>query len=307
MGEFPARITAHDFVTPPEFAPWRLAPEGSGRIGGTRIELARCGAETRLAKLYEQIPVRVFPVDCGPTQPVLVYLANPTAGLMDGDAHAMQIHAGPDTRTVVTGQSATRVHPSVNGFCTQQWDITVADGAVLFVMPGPTIPFVGCRFFQRVRVHLGKNACFIWADLWFSGRYARGSASEQFRFDWIVQDMEVRRAGALVYRDRFAWRGPWTEETARWHFGGYPAVGSLFATGAPPLDIGDKHQPVALLLTAAGDCCQRWMGASEAVCEEVARIGLSLASAAGDHITGAPWLLSGNCLAGTHWFRAQEP
>jgi urease accessory protein len=303
MGEFPARITAHDFVTPPEFAQWRLALEGSGRIGGARIELAGCGAETKLAKLYEQIPVRVFPVNCGPTQPLLVYLANPTAGLMDGDAHSIHIEAQTNARAVVTGQSATRVHPSVNGFCTQQWDVTVADGAVLLVMPGPTIPFAGCRFFQRVRVHLGKQARFIWADLWFSGRYARGSASEQFRFDWIVQDMEVRRAGTLVYRDRFAWRGPWTEEKARWHFGGYPTVGNLFATETPPLDArGNDLAVVAVLTTAAGDSCQRWMGSSEAVSQLVARSGLCLASARTDNGVHAPWLLTGSCLAGTHWF-----
>ena len=45
-------------------------------------------------------------------------------------------------------------------------------------------------------------------------------SSERFEFEAVVQELTVRRAGRLVYRDRFCWRGPWDEETAAWHFGG---------------------------------------------------------------------------------------
>src|SRR5207244_2575489 len=137
-----------------------------------------------------------------------------------------------------------------------------ADGAVLVVIPGPNIPYAGCRFFQRVRVELGRNARLIWADLWFAGRYARGEVSEQFRFDWIVQETEVLREGRLVYRDRFAWHGAWSEEAARWHFGGNPAMGSMFATGTPSAEPHPSNDKVrsALLITASGDTCRRWTG-----------------------------------------------
>jgi urease accessory protein len=232
MGEFPARIVAQDFLTPPELAAWQLAGEDAGRIGGARFTLQSRGGATYLANLYEQIPIRVLPLNLGSTEPTLIYLLNPTNGLMDGDAHRLEIHAGPGTRSVVTGQSATRIHPCLKGFCTQQWRVTVADGAILVVLPGPAIPFAGCRFFQRVDIDLDKNAQLIWGDLWFAGRYARQEASERFRFDRIVQEMRIRREGQLVYRDRFCWHGPWDDETARWHFGDAPAAGTLFATGA---------------------------------------------------------------------------
>ena len=193
MGAFPARFVAEDFVTPPELSHWRLAQDGAGRIGGARLTLESRGTATHLENLYEQVPVRVLPLDLGPSEPVLIYLVNPTAGLMDGDAHRMEIHAGPSSRAVVTGQSATRIHPCLRGFCTQQWKITVADGAVLVVLPGPAIPFQGCRFFQRVQIELAVNAHLVWGDLWFAGRYARLEKSESFRFDRIVQEMVVRR------------------------------------------------------------------------------------------------------------------
>jgi len=93
-------------------------------------------------------------------------LLNPTAGLFDGDAQLVQIAAGLGTRTVLAGQSATRIHPCLNGFSTQQWDITVASGAVLVVLPGPAIPFQSARYYQRVSINLEDHASLIWGDIW---------------------------------------------------------------------------------------------------------------------------------------------
>ena len=304
MGEFPARIVAQDFVTPPEFADLRLAQEGSGRIGGARFTLTERNGLTSIANQYEQTPIRLLPLNLGPTEPTLVYLLNPTNGLMDGDAHLMEINAGPGTRAVVTGQSATRIHPCLNGFCTQQWKVTVADGAILVVLPGPAIPFAACRFFQRVHIELGKNAQLIWGDLWFAGRYARKEASERFRFEHIVQEMLVHREGRLVYRDRFAWQGPWDDETARWHFGGHPAAGTLFVTGTHPTEslAGRDDERSAAFATAAGDTFCRWTGPSEVVIRNVVENSLRLASVLASGVAQMPWLLSGHHLARTHWF-----
>ena len=304
MGEFPARIVAEDFVTPPEFAAWSLAPNGAGRIGGARFAMESHAGKTHLAGLYEQIPIRVTPLHFGPAEPTLVYLINPTAGLMDGDAHRLDIHAGPGTRAVVTGQSSTRIHPCLNGFCTQQWNVTVADDAILVVLPGPAIPFQGCRFFQRVHVELGKNSRLLWGDLWFAGRYSREAASERFQFAQIVQEMLVRREGRLVYRDRFAWQGPWDDTTAHWHFGDFPATGTLFATGpAPPALLGEREgASSAHFATAAGDTCCRWTGTSEDVVRWVVEASLRLASQRSSGMPDSPWLLRGHHLAHTHWF-----
>ncbi len=304
MGEFPARIVAEDLLTPPEFADRRLAVEGSGRIGGVRFALAARASATQLQRVYEQVPLRVVPVNLGPGEPALIYLVNPTNGLMDGDAHLLEIEAGANTRAVVTGQSATRIHPCLNGFCTQQWHVKVADDAILVVLPGPAIPFADGRFFQRVRIDLGANAQLIWGDLWFAGRYARAEASERFRFDCIVQEMLVHRQGQLVYRDRFAWSGPWDDTTARWHFGGHPAAGSLFATGTHSdvsfANLGESG--ASLFITAAGDTCGRWTGTSEAVIRGVVENSLRLGAAMTHGAAEKPWLLTGHHLARTHWF-----
>src|SRR5262249_23922273 len=136
------RITAADFLTPPELARWSLADNGAGRIGGVRLELLADPAGTRLGACYQQVPLRVLPpFHFGADHPALVYLLNPMAGLMDGDAQLVQLRAGPGTQAIATGQSSTRIHPSIRGFSTQQWIIQVAKGAVLLVLPGPAIPF----------------------------------------------------------------------------------------------------------------------------------------------------------------------
>jgi urease accessory protein len=306
MGASTNRITAAEFVTPPEFRSWPLAGNPAGRVGGVRLELAAHAGQTRLVGSYQQVPLRVLPpFQSGPDEPALLYLLNPTAGLLDGDAQLVCIEVGAGTRTVVTGQSATRIHPCLVSHSTQQWRIHVAAGAVLVVLPGPAIPFAGCRYYQRAEIDLEKGAGLVWADIWLAGRYARGKVSEQFQFETIIQELRVRRAGQLVYRDRFCWRGPWDADTAEWHFGGAPACGSVFVTG--PLSAACCTQAGAgggsFFPTGAGDTCLRWCGSSEDVTAGVVGSALSAGASLGGEPESKPWLLSGHGLAPNHWFR----
>jgi urease accessory protein len=300
MGTPATRITAADFITPPELRHWQLASNGSGRIGGLRIDLLQNEGKTRLGACYQQVPLRLLPpFQFGAHQPALFYLINPTAGLMDGDAQYIEIHAAPGTQAVIVGQSATRIHPAVQGFCTQQWKIRVAEDATLVVLPGPAIPFQGCRYYQRVSVEMESTARLLWGDIWFAGRYARGSHSELFQFDNIIQDMEVYREERLVFRERFCWQGPWDEESSQWHFGSYPATGSLFSTGIPALDLPEQCFRPVRFQTAAGDSCFRWKGHSGHVTSRVFETALECAKNLTE--SKVPWLPREN-LAPSHWF-----
>jgi urease accessory protein len=314
MGAIAVRpITHADFVTPPEFAVYRLASDPTGRIGGLDLELVDDGHGVRLGRCYQQIPLRVLPpFRFDADQPGLLYLINPTAGLFDGDGHLVRVTAKKGTRTIIVGQSATRIHPSLQAFSTQQWEISVEAGATLVVLPGPTIPFAGCRSFQRVSVDLAEDARFAWGDIGLPGRYARGKDSERFRFETLIQQFEVRRVGErrglspskshedrgfpagtnpaarqnLVYRDRFCWRGPWSDGVRRWHLGEHDAYGNLFLTGDVPGESG-----AARFRTAAGDTVVRSLGGGEATIAEVVREALGFAG-----LRGTP------DLATNHWF-----
>jgi urease accessory protein len=250
------------------------------------------------------VPLRVHTLGFGPGQPTLVYLLNPTAGLFDGDAQLIDVHAEAGSRAFITGQSATRIHPCLKGFSTQQWRLRVEAGANVVVLPGPAIPFQGCRYFQRVRVDLAEGAHLVWGDLWVAGRYARGDQSERFQFRDLIQDLTISQAGRLIFRDRFGWHGPW-DEAAAWHFGGADAYGSLFTTVEAPEDEipPEKGLRQAVFKTSAHHKCVRWLGPVQAVAAAMTRKAFALAARADHQIE--PWLLAPHDLAPTHWFADQ--
>ena len=302
MGAATVRITAADFLTPPEFAGLPLAVRSSGQIGGVRVqELVSGGGKTRLGACYQQVPLRVLPpFQFAPDPAALLYLLNPTAGLLDGDAHRIQVTARSGTRTVITGQSANRVHPARAGFSTQQWHIHVATGAELVILPGPTIPYKGCRYYQRALIDLEAGARLVWGDVWLPGRYARAEMSEWFQFERIVQELEVRREGALVYRERFDWKGPWGAEEIGWFLGSERASGSLFVTGTVGVQPNERSIERVILPLASGDTCIRWCGPPPEVTADL--VGTALGAASRWNGGTVPWLLASHHLAPNHWF-----
>ncbi len=188
-----------------------------------------------MVRLTSKFPSAVLPPFQFPGElAALVYLLNPTAGLLDGDGHLVEIDARPGSCALVTGQSSTRIHPAVRGFATRQWRVKAAADSQLVLLPGPNIPFRGCRYHQKAAIDLDPGARLIWGDIWTPGRYARmGQEAEFHQFERIVQDLEVRRDGGLVFRDHFTWDGPWDKEQACWYVGGQLAAasGGLFVTG----------------------------------------------------------------------------
>jgi urease accessory protein len=305
VGARATRITREDLLTPPEFQGLFLAEHQAARIGGTRIELIGMGGETRLGACYQQVPVRLMPPFQIAGEPAaLLYLINLTAGLMDGDGHVIKIVAREGTKAVVTGQSATRVHPAVVSYATQQWTVEVEDDACLVVLPGPVIPFRASRYFQRGRVELAPRARLIWGDIWLPGRYDRGELSERFQFERIVQDFEVRRDGRLIYRDRFRWDGPWMREEAEWYWGGALASASLFVSGAIPEPFPEACPSLrrSVFRLDSGESCFRWCGHPSTVTADLVKNALGIAASWTARPQAHPWLLASSGLAPNHWF-----
>jgi urease accessory protein len=205
---------------------------------------------------------------------------------------------------MITGQSATRVHTAVSGFATQQWSVEVEDDACLVVLPGPIIPYRGARYYQRGRANLAPTARLIWGEIWFPGRYRREELSELFVFETIVQDFEARRDGRMIYRERFAWDGPWSGEDSEWFFGGHLAAASLFATGPAPgvLPIDGPGLRRSVFPLESGDTCMRWCGDPSAVTADMVRVALTLAGSWTGGVDAPPWLLNSGDLAPNHWF-----
>jgi urease accessory protein len=234
----------------------------------------------------------------------LLYLINLTPGLIYGDGQIVEITARAGARAFVTSQSATRVHPALGSYATQQWTAVVEDDGCLVVLPGPVIPFCGSRYYQRGRVELAPQARFIWGDIWLPGRYDRGLLSERFQFERIVQDFEVCHSGRLIYRDRFQWDGPWKSEDAAWYFGGALAAASLYVAGPLPEALPDAAPGLRRLVFRldSGESCIRWCGHLGPVTADLVQIALSLAAIWTIGPEAAPWLLAAGGLSPNHWF-----
>lgn len=299
------RITRDDLLTPPEFNGFRPVDHPAARVGGARIELIRARGATRLGDCYQQVPVRLVPPFNFDLEPAaLLYLINPTAGLMDGDGHYIDLVARSGASALVTGQSATRVHPALASFATQQWNVTVESDASLVVLPGPLIPFRHSRYYQRGRVSLAEGARLVWGDLWLPGRYERGAFSERFEFDHIIQDFEVRRAGELIYRERFHWHGPWSPDDLSWRLGAKLCWGALFVAGPIPEGVLRPAEGFdrSVFELETGETCIRWCGAPEKVAADLVDAALGIAGSWSACGKASRWFLDSGCLAPNHWF-----
>lgn len=305
MGPRTNRIAREDFLIPPEFHDIAAKGHPASRVGGVSLELIDEPAGTRLGHCYDQIPLRLMPAfRIGEEKASLLYLINLTAGLMDGDAHLVELTARAGTRCVVTGQSATRVHPALVSYATQQWNVRVERDAMLVVLPGPLIPFAGCRYYQRGRVELDSNARLLWGEIWYPGRYSRGAESERFEFERIVQDFQASRDGEPFYRDRFSWDGPWNQERSDWHFGGELASGSLLVAGPIPASIGEADPSLrrSVFQLESGDILMRWCGSPEMVTKDLVETTMRIAGFWTNGPDSRPWLLDSSSLTSNHWF-----
>ncbi|GIW78450.1 MAG: hypothetical protein KatS3mg105_0257 [Gemmatales bacterium] len=303
MGQPATTIQIDDFHVPVELKSYSLTGGTVGRIGGVRMEIVPGANGTALGRCYQQVPLHIVPpFALHSARTALFYLQNPTNGIMDGDAHLLDITARSGTFAMLTSQSATRIHPAVNSFATQQWRIHVESGAVLVVLPGPAIPFRGCRFYQEIRVSLEPQAGLIWGDLWLAGRYARGALSEQHVFDCIIQDLCVERERTPVFRDRFCWRGPWDRSASQWHVGGKPASASIFVS-APQSILPPPLAGAASFPTGANDTCLRLVGDTENCIAFLVQTAFAAANA----IAGRDLFTVHDAnLAPVHWFSVAE-
>lgn len=299
-----ARITRADFPVPPELLDRDPAHAPDGHVGGLRAELRDRAGETQMGRVYFQNPLRIIhPLTVQEGGPSLLYLMCMTAGLLDGDGQLVDLDVGPGVRCFVTNQSASRIHPCPRYHASSRFDLKVARDAVLCLMPGPTIPFAGSRYYQRTQIDLEPGGHVVWGDILLPGRTRYARSPERFTFDRLIQELRIRRDGRLVFHERFAWAGPWSDETIRWKMGDAEASANLFISGPFPLEAIPElpEGEAALQTTAFGDTCVRLIGRdAEQVIAVAARVALTAAA----HLAGEPgsWLLDSTGLAPVHWF-----
>lgn len=141
--------------------------------------------------------VRPFRLACGT---LMVYIINPTGGVLGGDHSEIRVQVDGGARALLLTQAATRIQPDHTGAAaTQDIHFTVAAGGRLEYYPERTIPFARSRFVQTLRADLEGGAEFGWLETLATGRVLSG---ERLEFDEYHSAGEVCVDGGRVYLDR---------------------------------------------------------------------------------------------------------
>ncbi len=158
------------------------------------------GGRTALLRDTQKAPlmvIRPFTLPCGT---LMVFIVNPTGGVLGGDHSEVRVTAGEGTRVLILTQSATRVQPSPDGrAATQELHFEVAAGARLEYHPERTIPFAGSAYAQTLTADLAPGAEFAVTETLASGRVHAG---ERLAFASVLTRTQVNVAGRRVYLDR---------------------------------------------------------------------------------------------------------
>jgi urease accessory protein len=130
---------------------------------------------------------------------LVLNVANPTAGFFAGDRLDVDVSVETGARLLLTAPSANRVHTMAAGHAEVRQRLRVAAGASLECWPELLIPQRGARYHQRTTIDLEPGAELLFFERLAPGRTAMGEA---FAFTEVRLDLDVRRAGRLLLRER---------------------------------------------------------------------------------------------------------
>ena len=131
----------------------------------------------------------------------IVYLLNPTGGIVQGDDLEAEIRVEAGAHAIVTAPSATKVHRMDRGGATAKTRLRVAAGATLEYLPEPLIPHAGARFVEDLELDVEAGGRALAWEVLSPGRAARG---ESLAYDRLEFRVRLREAGRTVLLDRSA-------------------------------------------------------------------------------------------------------
>jgi urease accessory protein len=154
-----------------------------------------------------------------------VYLRTPSAGLLGGDIHDLEVRVGRNSTLELRTQASTLIYP---GKSLQTIKISVGEGGKLIYLPHSIILAAEAHFTQRVHIELAKGSFFQYRDIWSAGRIAM---KEKWQFQYFSNLIKISVEDQLVYREYWCLEpkkmslthpilcGEHTEFTNIYHFG----------------------------------------------------------------------------------------
>ena len=169
------------------------------------LELAVRGERTCLARKRVAPPLvvqRALYLDQALPDMAFIYLANPTAGILQGDQLKIKVKLASGAKAHLTTQSATKVFAMPEGSASQETELTLEKGTYLEYLPDQVIPFRGARFSQRTSISVAPDATLIYGEIIAPGRTAR---KESLAYDCFKSHLSINASsGSPIYREGFS-------------------------------------------------------------------------------------------------------
>jgi urease accessory protein len=211
----------------------------SGMTGTLRLVLGLDGAgccslrENYSTQLHRVLHI----VPGGVPEEGVVYVLNPTGGVLQGDRLEAEIRVEAGAHAIVTTPSSTKIHRMDGVRAESRTTLRVESGAVLEYVPEPVIPFGGSRFVEDLAIDVAAGGKLLAWEILAPGRQARG---EVFAYDELALRLRLSEAGAVVLRERCELRP--REGTLT--MGGATHYGVLMAVGGEPEALGEALRPL---------------------------------------------------------------
>jgi len=187
-----------------------MAADGpAAGAAGLTASPTRVGRDGRLAIRVEHragrsvLPLQVLAPVALDDPAAVVWMLNPTGGLVGGDRLMIDVDVGPGAHACLTTPSATKVYRTAGAAAEQTVRLTLAPRARLEWVPDHTIPFAGAALRQRVDAQVPEGASLLLIDAFAAGRVARG---ERWRFALLDSALTVRDARGWLVHDRLVLR-----------------------------------------------------------------------------------------------------
>jgi urease accessory protein len=134
-----------------------------------------------------------------------VFLANPTAGILEGDEQIIEVDLGPESQAHICTQAATKVFAMSNATgvgASQKVSLTLQEEAYLEYLPDVLIPFHNARFSQETAITTSPGATLVWSEVMSPGRVEMG---EILDFDhWRTQLTITTPFGDPLYQEAYS-------------------------------------------------------------------------------------------------------
>jgi urease accessory protein len=170
----------------------------SGRAGDARLGFERVGKRTVVRTALAHSPLRLLtPRNHG--HAAWVYTSSLGGGLVDGDHLSLELDVAEGAAALLSSQGSTRVYRSPRG-CRSELSARVAPGALLALVPDPTMCFAGARYSQHQDVQLAPGASLVLMDVVTAGRSANG---ERWAFTHYTSSLRVHREGRALLDERW--------------------------------------------------------------------------------------------------------